>query len=306
MLRLNVGNHELTKLENENFAFGCFRITDMETLSHWHTHNEIVYVHPLDHSVPENKNRPLPSCTVYINGQPTLCYEGEFVFIPHESLHAIIPNNNADYSALVVGDTLLYHVMTDVHMKQALLPFFSTQSVSPIYVSQDHPIHRVLEKHLSSIMDIYDAHLPCFEISIKLELCYFFLCLLQNFPEAFHSHTQASTTARNIDLLKLSLDFITHNYTQKITIEQLSHLSNLSNQHYCRLFKAYTGKTVVDYLNDIRLTQATFLLTTTDLPVTHLPELTGFCNPNYFSRVFKDKYACTPSQYRKKASRFDS
>jgi len=304
MIRLNVENHELTKLENEDFAFGCFTIMDLETLSHWHTHNEIVYVHSSSKTELSSmeKSKVQPSCTIFINGQPIDCFEGEFVLVPHESLHAIIPKNSAQYSALIVGDSLLTHVMKDIHINQAMLPFFSTQPFSPIHVRHNQPSYDILVKHLCSIIEIYDAHLPFFEVSIKLELCHFFLSLFQQFPDLLQSQTQANTTARNVHLLKLSLDFMAQNYAHKITIDQLCHLSNLSNQHYSRLFKAYTGKTVVDYLNDMRLTQASFLLTTTDLPITHLPELTGFCNSNYFSRVFKDNYGCSPSQYRKKAS----
>ena len=74
---------------------------------------------------------------------------------------------------------------------------------------------------------------------------------------------------------------------------------NMSEQHFSRLFKTYTGKTFIDYLTQFRLEQARKLLLKSDLPITQIPELTGFCNPNYFSRIFKHYYEQTPSEARK-------
>lgn len=79
----------------------------------------------------------------------------------------------------------------------------------------------------------------------------------------------------------------------------MSNYANMSNQHFCRLFKAYTGKTFIEFLSLYRLEQSNLLLITTDVPITQIPERTGFCNANYFARVYKNRYGHPPSYTRK-------
>lgn len=47
----------------------------------------------------------------------------------------------------------------------------------------------------------------------------------------------------------------------------------------------------------MRLKRATQLLSQNKLRVSEIAYLTGFTNPKYFSKCFKDKYGVTPSEY---------
>ena len=57
--------------------------------------------------------------------------------------------------------------------------------------------------------------------------------------------------------------------------------------------------TFVNYVNELRLTRAAMLLTTTDTPVIEIAGLSGFNNISNFNRAFKMYYDTTPSKYRK-------
>jgi AraC-like DNA-binding protein len=80
-------------------------------------------------------------------------------------------------------------------------------------------------------------------------------------------------------------------------------LSDIARSGLCspatahRLFRAHTGQSVMSWLTEERLTQASMLLTTTGLNVTQVAAYVGYRDPLYFSRVFSKAYGLSPSHY---------
>jgi AraC family transcriptional regulator, transcriptional activator of pobA len=99
-------------------------------------------------------------------------------------------------------------------------------------------------------------------------------------------------------LIKSSLDYLNLHYSERITVRHMSEYCHLSIQHFSRLFKSYTGKTFIEYLTLFRLEQARKILSGTDIPIIQIPDLVGFCNGNYFSRLYKKYYGHPPSMGR--------
>ena len=74
----------------------------------------------------------------------------------------------------------------------------------------------------------------------------------------------------------------------------------MSEGHFCRVFKQYTLKTPVQFINGVRLSHALELLTATNLRVLDIAMDCGFNSMSYFIEVFRTEYDATPLQYRKK------
>ena len=73
---------------------------------------------------------------------------------------------------------------------------------------------------------------------------------------------------------------------------------HLSPYYFSKLFKEQTGENFIDYLTRTRLTHAATILRSTDLSIKEISAETGYQDANYFSRLFKRWYQCTPSEYR--------
>ena len=101
------------------------------------------------------------------------------------------------------------------------------------------------------------------------------------------------------DSIKLAMEYIQENYSQQITIEELSAICNMSQGHFCRLFKQYTLKTPVQYINNIRLSKAMELLISGEKKVLDVAFDTGFNSLSYFIGVFKEGVGITPTKFRK-------
>lgn len=80
-------------------------------------------------------------------------------------------------------------------------------------------------------------------------------------------------------------------------------LLNVSKYHFCHLFKEATGKTVVQYINDVRLDKAYHLLKNTDMNITQISMSVGFNDMNYFSRLFRKYKNVPPSKVRSQEKR---
>jgi AraC-like DNA-binding protein len=64
--------------------------------------------------------------------------------------------------------------------------------------------------------------------------------------------------------------------------------------NFRRLFRDYTGKTPVEYRNDIRLENAAVLLGSGEYTVSEAAESCGFSNLSFFTRLYKRRYGHTP------------
>jgi AraC-like DNA-binding protein len=82
-----------------------------------------------------------------------------------------------------------------------------------------------------------------------------------------------------------------------LNVEMISKEIGLSSNFLYRQVKKITGHTVIDYINNYRITAGARLLLKNNKRIGEVGYLVGFNSPSYFSRRFKEKYGCTPSEY---------
>jgi AraC-like DNA-binding protein len=94
--------------------------------------------------------------------------------------------------------------------------------------------------------------------------------------------------------------FTMNNYTEDITLRRISEVAHLTPQAFCRYFKKHTLKTYVNFLNEVRVSEACKKLMSPDYEsVTAVAYQTGFGNAVTFNRVFKKVTGKSPRQYSK-------
>ncbi|AMC92826.1 hypothetical protein AOC36_02140 [Erysipelothrix larvae] len=85
-----------------------------------------------------------------------------------------------------------------------------------------------------------------------------------------------------------------------ISLQQLVDLYGYTKDYFNRLVKEMTGKTFIQYVQDIRLEKACEYLATTELRVVEIADKTGYSNISYFYKIFKNRKQITPDEYRKR------
>jgi two-component system response regulator YesN len=100
-------------------------------------------------------------------------------------------------------------------------------------------------------------------------------------------------------VIRRACEYMANNLQEEMTLKQMADYSHLSTSYFGVLFKQYTGKSFVNYLNQIRIEKALELLRSSDQKIYEIAENVGFVSLPYFNRVFKHVSTMTPNEYRK-------
>lgn len=84
------------------------------------------------------------------------------------------------------------------------------------------------------------------------------------------------------------------------TLANIADELNQETYYISRLLKKHTGAHFKELLQQRKLQQAVYLLKQTSLTVDSIMEAIGYDNSSYFYRKFKEKYHCSPKEYRRK------
>ena len=127
--------------------------------------------------------------------------------------------------------------------------------------------------------------------------------LLHRFVQAEHRFLNASSYKisnkkdQESRILKVC-NYIHEHYKDQLQIEELANLINMNNSAFCRFFKNTLGKTVIQYINELRITYICNQLQNTREPIYQLAFDTGYSSIAHFNRQFKKIMGRTPSQYK--------
>lgn len=100
------------------------------------------------------------------------------------------------------------------------------------------------------------------------------------------------------DLVREAISTIRQRYRDPITHEELAARRGLSPKYFGKLFKGAIGRTITEYLLDVRMERAKELLTTTTSPLKEIAAAVGIDDVYYFSKLFKRMEGMPPGQYR--------
>ncbi len=93
--------------------------------------------------------------------------------------------------------------------------------------------------------------------------------------------------------------YLMRHHTSPITLDDVSRAFYCSRSHISHQFKKQMGKSVREYLTELRMEDAKRLLRHSELDVTEIAYSVGFGDSNYFSAVFKAHVGCSPTAYRR-------
>lgn len=86
---------------------------------------------------------------------------------------------------------------------------------------------------------------------------------------------------------------------ENFNVEDICKALGISRVQLYRKVKALLGCSITDYILNRRLKKAKYLLINEGYSISEITYMVGFSSPNYFSTVFKAKYNCTPSEFKR-------
>lgn len=111
---------------------------------------------------------------------------------------------------------------------------------------------------------------------------------------------RATASQQKVDTRIQSLvDYIVLHPRENLTREQMCSICSVSDSTLRRLFKAYMGKSITDFVKDTKMMYAAHQLVTTNDPISEIGYQLGYETPSYFSKTFRDTFGVSPQEYRK-------
>ena len=232
-----------------------------------HFHNNIEIVFMLD-----------GNWTTRCNGKNYTLTPGTVFIAPANSIHSSIDHNQASTSLLlVVNPTRLMGLARQLDAKSpsSLVwqdpekKSFIWEAIQYVYRNKNNMTQTDLLVHLSSIISIILA-----EITLEDNL-------------------QEEKIGTQI------LKYCQQHYTDDITLSTLASALHISKSHISHTFSNIIGISFPQYINNLRLANAEYLLVNTKKSCSQVALESGFSSSRTFNIVFKQKHNIAPLAYRK-------
>lgn len=94
-------------------------------------------------------------------------------------------------------------------------------------------------------------------------------------------------------------EYIIGHIDSAITLEDVASVAHMSPESFCRYFKKASGKTLSEFVSEIRIGQACRCLLDTDMKISDICYHTGFKSLPYFNPRFRELLQCSPRQWRR-------
>ena len=255
----------------------------INTPLHWHQEFEIVYFMEGNHFVQIDDSKPI------------VTKPGQIIFINSGSLHSIHSSNKSPcmFYAIVFDMNLINSCIFDICQNNYINPILHNQCNFPQILEVKYEWQKQILNQVLIMIQVFNNKLPSYELAIKASLFNILYFLISNNElEIKINHPQGKT-----DRIKQILEYLQENYKAKVDISNVSAYVGLNKDYLCRIFKEYTGQTLIEYLNHYRIECAAKLLAEGKHKIINVAFEVGFDNVSYFIKTFKKYKKCTPSQY---------
>lgn len=161
--------------------------------------------------------------------------------------------------------------------------FVCTNLIKSMYMQMEYPVEKytdIIEKmfHVESIQGVAEA--------------------LEKTIHLFEQNLFSAKNSNRSEVEKVK-SYIYAHYQEDISLEFLSGEVYLSPGYMSYIFKKETGEGLVQFIRKFRLEKAKELLCTTNKKIVQICAETGFTNPSYFCKSFREYYGCSPERFRK-------
>ncbi|UXX77820.1 AraC family transcriptional regulator [Reichenbachiella carrageenanivorans] len=157
----------------------------------------------------------------------------------------------------------------------------------------DASISSVLHDELINIVDLSPV-----EKSIKL-LNILHRLSISDKKIVLSSSDMRQYTSENSDRLDSVLKHISDHYASNITLNDVADIACMTTNSFCRFFKKMTNKSFTQFLNEVRIRNASRILVQEDQAVTEICYMVGYNSVTNFNKQFKQIMGTTPQNYRK-------
>ena len=254
---------------------------------HWHEEMELIFIEK-------------GSGLLRINTATFRVQAGDLLIINKNMVHTLKSDlRNILYFKSVVFDlNILSGIPGDLCQEDFIHLLLKNRAE---FVHVINPTAKDYEKILSIFLEIiqtYQSHEPFYYVKLKGLL----FLLFYELASASYILPSSKGESKSLSSIRTVLYYIDSHYQEELSVTELASMVHYSDYYFMKVFKQYTGKTLISYINHLRLEKAKHLLFHSELSITEIALEVGFHNTSYFIRKFQNENGVTPQKLRKNRS----
>lgn len=283
---VNQNQREVLEHGTSDFPVACYYDNLKRKFNPWHWHEEFEIGIVREQEVLIQT----PTKDYYLK-------EGDAFFINSGVLHSIqnVDNRESIVDSLVFHGGLVGGAADSIYWEKFVLPIQSNSELSAISFSREYK-KNAIEIISSAWMECVNGDYG-FEINVRFLISNLLALIhhdnLQNLPN------KPNKESDKIKRVKQMTKYVNEHFAEDITLQNIADSAAVSKSECMRCFRNVLKVSPIVYLNRCRLEYAASLLLSTSWKITYIYQKCGFRDMSYFSKIFKNTYHCTPSEYRK-------
>ena len=255
-----------------------------------HRHNYVELLYMCSGSTPH----------IIIGTQTLVLHTGDLLFLNQAVYHEILPASEGDVGVnFLILPQFFDRSFQMLEQENVLRDFLiSTLAGESAFAGYLHiaahdilPVQNLLENMIWTLLEKKPGVNVLNQTTMGL--------LLLNLAMFAEDVNRTAPGNREESMVFTTLKYIETSYKNG-TLEEISAQLHLPPYALSRLLKHHTGQNFKQLLQQRRLQQAAYLLGNTRLPADAVLEAIGYENSSYFYRIFREKYGCSPAEYRRR------
>lgn len=251
-------------------------VTEKEKQAHAHEDFELIY---------------LLSGSVCVNVE-----DEEFTLRPRDML-VVNPDKRHSYrgdSDVFLAKFTISHTRLQELLEQEVILFWCNS------VIDKNEAYEKLREIITQIFNQYNANDARGHIYLKSLYYQLLHVLTSNFLLTSNDIRFQAERNRQDDRMQEIMRYLRANFRQNISLQDLADKMYLSTTYLSKYIKKSCGATYMELINSVRLDRSMEELVYTDAAVMKVAMDCGFASVAAYNKVFKDKYDCTPSEFRRR------
>lgn len=265
-----------------NFQPDKNRILNEDSVVTWHEQLEILYM--LDGEI-----------QIDCGYRRYICGKGDIVIVNPCEEHVIgYHSGNPAYHCIMIDPKFYESGTLDLCELKYMMPINGRQLKFNNLVRNNERVTIILQELIEECKEQQYA----FEVAVKGNFLRLLAELFRSELSALSRDEKVISDKANYELIAPVFSYIAENYNKKIALNDLAALCCINVSYLCRMFKKLTGKTIIEYLNEYRLSKVQLMILTTDMSIGEIAVRTGYTDGGYMMRRFKAAYGFSPGKFR--------
>ena len=241
---------------------------------HWHEAIEILYF---------TRGCAVTSC----NLQDYMVKKDSIVLVNGNELHTgIVSQSDSKFYCFQFNPSFFHNLMGNDYI------LFEN-------IIDDEDCAKLLDELLLTITEAYTPQKFLQQMKLSSEL---FILLIERHTKKVLAEEEYRKTFKKLDTFYRIVEYLNEHYAENLSVSTLAESFNMSPSYFAHFFKRNAQKSVIEYVNEIRIMHAKLFLEKEEASVGEIALRVGFYDINYFSRKFKAIAGVTPTEYKKTAN----